>query len=117
MDTSENLVLCAASAYDRKYYLNPRFSGLPDRVKKELKIMSVLMTERTGGTFSVRFSPEGELLLETAGREDDYFYDDIGAGLEIGELRREKRELFEQLELYYRVVFKRRSRSECLNGQ
>ena len=42
---SENTVLCAASAYEEKYYLNPSFSKLPEDIQKELKIISVLFTE------------------------------------------------------------------------
>ena len=29
----ENVVLCAASAYEEKFYLNEAFSGLPEGIK------------------------------------------------------------------------------------
>ena len=32
----EEMVLCAASAYERKFYLNPEFNSLPEEVKQEL---------------------------------------------------------------------------------
>lgn len=35
----EEMVLCAASAYERKFYLNPEFNSLPEEVKQELQIM------------------------------------------------------------------------------
>ena len=41
----ENVVLCSASKYNQKYYLNEDFNSLPDAVKQELKIMCVLFTE------------------------------------------------------------------------
>ena len=37
--------------------------------------------------------------------ENDYLFDEIGSGLKIRQYQREKRELLEALELYYRVVF------------
>ena len=45
MDMSkEEVVLCGASAYSKKYYLNEDFRGLPESVRDELKIMCVLFT-------------------------------------------------------------------------
>ena len=41
----DKVVLCGSSAYSKKYYLNEDFSGLPETVKNELKIMCVLYTE------------------------------------------------------------------------
>ena len=38
----EKIVLCGANSYEEKYYLNPDFSGLPDHIKDELKIMSCM---------------------------------------------------------------------------
>ena len=35
----EEVVLCGASAYSKKFYLNERFRGLPAQIKDELKIM------------------------------------------------------------------------------
>ena len=37
--------------------------------------------------------------------DDDYFFDEIGSELKIRRYQREKRELLESLELYYRVIF------------
>ena len=44
----ENVVLCASSAYEQKYYLNEDFEQLPQQIKDELKIMCVLFTEDVG---------------------------------------------------------------------
>ena len=44
MSEREEVVLCGASAYNKKFYLNQDFRGLPDSIKDELKIMCVLFT-------------------------------------------------------------------------
>ena len=100
-----NTVLCAANSYERKYYLNPEFGKLPDQVKDELKAMSALFVEEVGGILEMRFSEEGELLISTIAEEDDIAYDEIGAGLLIKKIRNEHRQLFEELTLYFKVVF------------
>ena len=46
---NEEIVLCAANAYEQKFYLNPEFDALPGNVKEELQIMCVLYTEDVGG--------------------------------------------------------------------
>ena len=35
----DNITLCGASAYEKKFYFNQDFNALPDHVKKELQIM------------------------------------------------------------------------------
>ena len=45
------MVLCGASAYEKKYYFNEKFAGLPASVKDELHIICVLFTEEIGGVF------------------------------------------------------------------
>ena len=35
----------------------------------------------------------------------DYYYEDIGAGLKLHQLQRQKRELMSSLEMYSRVMF------------
>ncbi len=99
----ETLVLCAASAYNRKYYLNPDFDLLPQQVKDELQILCVTFTEEIGGIFTISYNEEGNLQLQTEALEADGLYDDIGAALKIKQIQNDKKELFESLELYYRV--------------
>ncbi|SFK87450.1 hypothetical protein SAMN05216390_104126 [Lachnospiraceae bacterium KH1T2] len=108
MDTRDNkdlVVLCAASQYDRKYYLNPAFGKLPQAVKDQLQIACVVFTEQAGGTIEILFDEDGEMLIQTNGEAMDINYDEIGAGLLVKELRKEKAELFEELTLFYRIVF------------
>ena len=101
----DNVVLCGASAYEQKYYFNKDFNSLPDHVKKELQIMCVLYTEEIGGIFTLEFDDQCDLQFKTEAAEADGFYDDIGGALKIKQLRQEKQELLESLEMYYRVFF------------
>lgn len=101
----KNVVLCGASAYEEKYYFNQDFQALPDDVKKELQIMCVLYTEDVGGVFTMEFDEDGNLEFRTEAHEADARYDEIGSVLKIKQIRQEKQELLEALELYYRVYF------------
>lgn len=102
---SEKIVLCGASAYEEKFYLNDQFAALPESIKEELKIISVLYTQDVGGIFTMDFDEVGNLQLHTESKSDDFSYDEIGSVLKIKELQREKEELFEALETYYKVFF------------
>ena len=94
-------ILCGASSYEEKFYLNPDFSGLPESIKEELQILCVLFTADIGGILMLSFNDEGELELQTSHEEDDLLYDEIGSVLKVKELQKTKRELFESLEKYY----------------
>ena len=102
---NENVVLCASSAYEKKFYLNEEFSRLPEDIKNELKIMCVLFTEEVGGILELVFDEEGNLLFRTDADENDLLYDDIACGMLIKKMQYEKRELLESLEMFYRVFF------------
>ena len=79
----DQVVLCGASAYEQKYYLNEDFKSLPSQVQDELKIMCVLFTEDVGGILTLVFDEDGKLLLETSADEGDLLYDEIGSELKI----------------------------------
>ena len=101
----DKMVLCASSAYEKKFYLNEEFSRLPEDIKNELKIMCVLFTEEVGGILELVFDEEGNLLFRTDADENDLLYDDIACGMLIKKMQYEKRELLESLEMFYRVFF------------
>ena len=101
---NEERTLCAASAYKKKYYLNPMFEKLPEGIKQELQIISVLFVEEIGGRFVMGFDEEGNLLLQTDSLASDYNYDDIGAALMIKEIQKNRGELLSQLEMFYKVM-------------
>ena len=67
--------------------------------------MCVLFTEDVGGILTLEFTESGELEFRTEALESDAFFDDIGSALKIKQIQREKRELLESLELYYRIFF------------
>ena len=96
-----SIVLCGANAYDEKYFFNPDFQKLPESVKKELNIICVLYTKETGGIFYIYFDEEGNLEFGEKSAEEDIMYDTVTAALLIGEIRRNRRELIEQLEMFY----------------
>ena len=101
----EEKVLCAASAYEEKFYLNPEFDALPESIKEEIKIMCVLYTEDVGGVFLLVFDGDGNLEMKVDHEENDFAFDEIGSVLKIKELQNTKRELFESLEVFYRVFY------------
>ena len=100
----EEIVLCAASAYEKKFYLNQLFEGIPQSVKDELKIMCVLFTEDVGGILELIYDEEGELEFRTSSDEGKYLYDEIGSVLKVKELQRDKQELLESLQMFYKII-------------
>ena len=103
-DMEENVVLCAASAYEQKYYLNPAFEKMPESVREELQIISVLFAEEIGGRFIMEFDGNGVLRFRTEALDSDYNYDDIGASLMIKEIRKNRMQLLTEVTLFYRVM-------------
>ena len=101
----ETMVLCGANSYVEKYYFNEKFKGLPEAVKEELQIMCVMFTEDVGGILTLVFDEDGKLLLETSADEGDLLYDEIGSELKIRQIRKEKAEFLQSLELFYKVFF------------
>ena len=88
----EKVVLCGANSYEEKYYLNPDFEQLPDDVKNELKIMCVLYVHDVGGILTLVFEENGELCFEVTSDK-------------IKQLQRDKQDLLQALQLYYKVFF------------
>ncbi|MDE5748224.1 MAG: hypothetical protein K2I21_11690 [Acetatifactor sp.] len=108
----ERVVLCGANAYERKYYFNQMFKGIPKSIQEELHIICVLFTEEVGGVFTIVFEPDGSVSLETNADDDDIYYDEISSGLLVSEIRRKRQELLESLSLYYRVFILKEDLSE-----
>lgn len=104
-ENEERMVLCGASSYEQKYYFNEEFSALPQRVKDELKVLCVMYVEEVGGVLTLEYEPDGELEFKVTADEADYLFDDIGSALKIKEIRRDKSDLLESLEMYYKVFW------------
>ncbi len=96
-------VLCGANAYEKKYYFNEAFRVIPQSIQDELHIICVLFTEEAGGVFTIAFEADGSVVMETDFAEDDFLYDEIGSGLLVREVSRNRQEMFEALSLYYRI--------------
>lgn len=101
----EPITLCGANGYEKKYYLNEDFNGLPKTIQDELKIACVLYTAEIGGILTLEFDEDAKLQFVTRAADDDFFYDEIGSGLKIKQMRQEKEDLWASLETYYRVFF------------
>lgn len=101
----EKIVLCGASSYEEKYYFNEDFAALPEDIRKELKILCVLFVSEVGGILTLEFEEDGTLCFQVSSQENDFFFDEIGSGLKIKAVQREKQELLASLELFYKVFF------------
>ncbi len=100
----ERKILCGASCYEQKFYLNPVYEVLPEEVRNELKAMCVLFVEDVSGIIMLEFNDEGSLQIMVTAKDDDIYFDEIGSGLKVRQIRAEKAELFRQLEEYYNAV-------------
>lgn len=101
----ENTILCVANSYEQKFYINEEFASLPQMIKDELKIMCVLFTEDVGGMLTLEFEEDGTLYFNVDADEEDLLFDEIGSVLLVKELQREKAELLEAIEMYYKAFF------------
>ena len=113
----KRVVLCGANAYDKKYYFNKEFDGIPDSVKDELHIICVLFTEEVGGVFTIVFEEDGSVSFDTEAYEDDILYDEISSGLLVKEIKVQRQELLESLSLYYRVFVLHESVGDALDAE
>lgn len=114
--SEERVVLCGANAYEQKYYFNEVFDKIPESIKDELHIICVLFTEEVGGIFTIVFEEDGSVSMETNADENDIYYDEISSGLLVTEIRRKRQELFESLQLYYKVFVLKEDVSALLEG-
>lgn len=118
MDTSDKIVLCGANSYEQKYYFNKeQFGKLPEEIQDDLHVICVLFTEEVGGIFTICFDQAGNLQFETDVADNDYLFDEIGAGLLIREIERNRAELLHSLELYYKVFILHESVEELLKQE
>lgn len=101
--SEQRLVLCAANAYEQKYWLNPLFDKIPDSIKEELRTVCILFTQEAGGVFMLVFDEEGALDCESFAEADDITYDNVSAGLLTGRVRMRRQDMFHMLELFYRI--------------
>jgi hypothetical protein len=109
-DNNNNLVIedeniiCIANSYIMKYYINEMFEQLPREVKDELKITLVGLAEEVGGIITLLFDDDGQVSFGINHEEEDYLFDDISAGLISKKILSDKKDLFEQIEVYNKAI-------------
>lgn len=101
----EDVVLAVSSSYDRKYFFNPDFEALPDSIKEDIQVRMVMFTMEIGGILTMAFNEEGTMMLSTESDEEDILYDEIGAHLKIKQMTIDDHELFESLEMFFKVFY------------
>ena len=116
-ENNKRIVLCGANAYDKKYYFNEQFKGIPESIQEELHIMCVLFTEEVGGVFTIVFEEDGSVSFDTESYEEDILYDEISSGLLIHDMKMKRRELLESLSMYYRVFILHEPLEEALEEE
>ena len=104
------------AADGQREHINWTFDGLPENVKEELHILCVLFTEEVGGIFTIVFTPEGDVEMETQAEEGDLLYDEISCGLMIKEIRRKKQDLFQSLSAYYKIKILHQNPGDVLDS-
>ena len=97
-------ILCGASYYEQKYYLNEVYQNLPQQIKDELRIMCVMFVDEVSGIIILEFDENGSLKIVVTAKENDYYFDEIGSGLKVRQMQKEKAGLFGQLEQYYKAM-------------
>lgn len=113
----KNIVLCASSSYEQKYFFNQEFAQLPASIKDELKIMCVLFTEDIGGVLEMEFEEDGTLIFNVSSDEGDLLFDEIGSALKVKKLQLEKSELLEALELFYKAFYLNEDIQQVINQE
>ena len=87
----EEMVLCAASSYEQKYYLNPEFESLPEAVKQELQIMCVLYTADVGGVLLLVFDENGKAVYSSVDKKQEEVFRPYLVRVEISDLNIRKK--------------------------
>lgn len=116
-DNSKRTVLCGANAYEKKYYYNEQFKGIPQSIQDELHIICVLFTEEVGGVFTIVFEEDGSISFDTEAYEEDLLYDEVSSGLLVREIKMQRQELLESLSLYYRVLILHENIGDALDEE
>lgn len=98
-------IIVTASYYEEKYFLNPEFVSLPKEIQKELIEISIVLAQKIRGIFMIAFNEEGNVILEIRSIAGGYDFDEIGGELEIKKIQREKQDLWNSLEYWYKWIY------------
>lgn len=94
-------IFITASYYKQGYYANPKFEGLPVNIRNHMRDLSIMLAEKLHGIITLGFYPSGDVFFEITAEEGDLEYDEIGAQLELKEVREENKENFKTMKLWY----------------
>lgn len=100
----DKVILAYVSQYKEKYFFNEELGTLPEAVKKEILMNMIFICEEAGGVVELGFDEEGYIYLDTYADEDDLGYDQVSGRLLVSEMERNQKELFEELQNWYRIV-------------
>lgn len=95
--------LAIASFEKQKYFFEPQYKTLPKEIQEEIQVLCVLTAQKLGCTFGMGWESDGNIYFEIIPPENSIDFDDIGAELEIKEIRRTKIELLKALRLWYLI--------------
>lgn len=100
----DKTIIFATSSHNKKYYFDELTEKLPEPIKEEIKSMGIYVAEKVNGVFNMGFYEDGSVFIQTTCTENEFEYDEIGAKLEIEKIKREKKELINSLQLWYRLL-------------
>ena len=100
----EKIVLCAVSFYEKKCFFNNEIGNLPKAIEDEVKAVSSVAAEKIRGIVIIGFYKDFSVFIETSKIENDFDYDEIGARLVVESLKREKKELLNNLSLWFKLI-------------
>jgi hypothetical protein len=96
--------MSAASHYNRSYFFDPAFDGLPAEIKKDVRILTTVAAERTRGIVCVGFqTADCRPFIESSKIETDENYDEIHARAIIDQTAEENEELLASLSKWYEL--------------
>lgn len=78
--------------------------NLPSQIKDEIKALVASMAEKLHCIFTLGFYENGNIYIETSSVENDFDFDEIGAKLETEKIKKEKAELLNSLNLWFKVT-------------
>ena len=100
----EKVILCSASKYTQKYFINSEFDEIPEDIINDIKELCIITSAKIKAVFSIGFYEDGNVFLEVQ-NEDNVDFDEENAKTEISIIQNEQKELIKALQLWY-TIFK-----------
>ena len=100
----DKVILAYVSQYKEKYFWNEKIGTLPESIKKEVLMNMIFICEEAGGVVELGFDEDDVIYLDSYAEEDDLGYDQVSGRLLVSEMEREKKELLDELQQWYRTI-------------